>query len=227
MLSSNGGFIPANNAAAIQTAQTLYQNTLSNNISIFLTTMQVKNLSGAGTITGSWSGDNIAPVFGSGSNETYNGALPIMNIKSAPTININTASTSGYAEIYSQPVETSVGAGVKNYFIYHNDSGGTLRYAVTQNGAVLNGSSQTTVSCSTSGSAIFSQPEQGASDKKVLIHLAACLGTASYTYPTAFTNTPSVYASNNVVASIASSVSTSAVTVTGTTSTGSLILEDY
>jgi hypothetical protein len=89
------------------------------------------------------------------------------------------------------------------------------------------GAAQTTVSCSTSGTAIFSQPEQGASDKKVLIHMAACLGTASYTYATAFTNTPSVYASNNVAASIATSVSTTAVTVTGATTTGSLILEDY
>lgn len=86
---------------------------------------------------------------------------------------------------------------------------------------------QTTVGCSTSGSALFSQPEQGASDKKVLIHMSACNGTASYTYPTAFTNTPSIYGSNNVAASIATSVSTTAVTVTGATTTGSLVLEDY
>ena len=132
--------------------------------------------------------EDIAPVFGSGSNRTYNGALPIMNIKSTPTININTASTSGYAEIYSQPVETSVGAGVKNYFIYHNDSGGTLRYAVTQNGAVLNGSSQTTVSLLDLRLCHF-LAARASRDKKVLIHLAACLGTATYTYPTAFTNT--------------------------------------
>ena len=57
--------------------------------------------------------------------------------------------------------------------------------------------------------------------------MTACLGTASYTYPTAYTNTPSVYASNNVAAGIVTSISTSAVTVTGATSTGSLVLEDY
>lgn len=86
---------------------------------------------------------------------------------------------------------------------------------------------QTTVSCSTSGTAIFSEPLQGSSDKKVLIHLTACLGTASYTYPTAFTNTPSIYASNNVAATILTSLSSTAVTVTGATSTGSIFLEDF
>jgi hypothetical protein len=88
-------------------------------------------------------------------------------------------------------------------------------------------SAQTTVSCSTSGSAIFSEPLQGSSDKKVLIHLSACLGTASYTYPTAFTNTPSIFGSSNVATSIVTTVSTTAVTVTGATSTGSVVLEDY
>jgi hypothetical protein len=86
---------------------------------------------------------------------------------------------------------------------------------------------QQTVNCSTSGTVIFSEPFQGASDKKVLIHMAACIGTASYTFPAAFTNIPSVYASNNVAASIATSVSITAVTVTGATTTGSLVLEDF
>ena len=99
---------------------------------------------------------------------------------------------------------------------------GTLAAAVFSSTAT-----QTTVSCSTSGTAVFSQPEQGTSDKRVLIHLASCVGTASYTFPTAFTNTASVYGSNNVASSIATSVSTTAVTVTGSTTTGSLILEDY
>jgi hypothetical protein len=104
---------------------------------------------------------------------------------------------------------------------------GTRPAAIGTNGAFISNVAQTTVSCSTSGSAIFSQPMQGASDKKVLIHMAACLGTASYTYPVTFTNTPSIYASNNVAASIATAVSTTAVTVTGATTTGSLVLEDF
>lgn len=104
-------------------------------------------------------------------------------------------------------------------------SGRSFKYLYTN--IIYNTAAQTTVSCSTSGTAVFSQPEQGSSDKKVLIHMAACLGTASYTFPTAFTNTPSVYASNNVAASVATTVSTTAVTVTGATTTGSLVLEDY
>ena len=110
------------------------------------------------------------------------------------------------------------------------DTSGTSTGAVFQTIATpqLNISApQTTVNCSTSGTAVFSQPLQGTSDKKVVIHLAACNGTASYTFPTAFINTPSVFASNNVAAAIATSVSTSAVTVTGAPSTGALILEDY
>ncbi len=92
----------------------------------------------------------------------------------------------------------------------------------------LANSTQTTVACSTSGSAVFSEPIAGSADKKVLIHLSACVGTASYTFPTAYANIPSVFASNNVTSSIITAVSTTAVTVTGTTTTtGSITLEDY
>jgi len=94
-------------------------------------------------------------------------------------------------------------------------------------GVIKQNTAQSTVSCSTSGTAVFSEPLAGATNKKVLIHLSACVGTASYTYPVSFTNAPSVFASNNVAASIATSVSTTAVTVTGATSTGALMLEDY
>lgn len=122
----------------------------------------------------------------------------------------------------------AVGNGSNTTTIGNSGTTATYLNGVTQStGAFATSTAQTAVNCSTSGTATFSQPEQGASDKKVLIHFAACVGTASYTFPTAFTNTPSVYASSNVAASIATSVSTTAVTVAGVTTTGSLVLEDY
>jgi hypothetical protein len=86
---------------------------------------------------------------------------------------------------------------------------------------------QSNVSCSTSGAVIFSQPFQGDNDKKVMMHFYSCVGTASYTFPTAFLNAPSAFASSTVAASVATSISTTSVTVTGTTTSGTLILEDY
>ena len=88
-------------------------------------------------------------------------------------------------------------------------------------------SPQTSVSCSTSGTAIFSQPLQGVTDKKVLIHLAACNGTATFNFPVAFVNTPGIFPSSTVAAGLVTSLSASATTVTGSTSTGTIVLEDY
>jgi hypothetical protein len=92
-------------------------------------------------------------------------------------------------------------------------------------GTIGSNSVQTAVACSTSGQAIFTEPFTGSSEKDVLIYEAACVGTASYTFPTPYTYTPQVLSQS--LASTVTSVSNKVVTVTGATSTGQLKLNGW
>ena len=83
---------------------------------------------------------------------------------------------------------------------------------------------QTVVNCSTSGTATFSEPEQGITYKQVIVYQAACLGTAAYTFHTAFTNTPDSIGAN---AATVTAISTTAMTVTGATTSGFLQAYGY
>jgi hypothetical protein len=202
----------------------------------------------SGTPTGAPSGSGGTVAAGSNymkivcidaaANHSLSGTESALVTTSGATSSIKWAWTQDLGCQSYQVWVGSTSGGEANYFTSTTNSytqtlpissgtSGTIPASSTSGGALAVNALQTTVSCSTSGTAVFSETLQGVSDKKVLIHLAACNGTASYTYPVAFTNTPSVYGSNNVAASIATSVSTSAVTVTGAPSTGSLMIEDY
>jgi hypothetical protein len=82
-------------------------------------------------------------------------------------------------------------------------------------------SSQTTVTSSFSGNIVCSQPFKGPAYKKVIIYCDAIIGSASYTYQTAFVNSPVITSGNN---SLVSALSATSVTVTTTTSTSTFII---
>ena len=128
-----------------------------------------------------------------------------------------------------------------NDFYFYNDvagfngldlpaaSSGTVTMGAT-GGLQISGpcdtsAAQTIVAGSSAGNVTFSQPFQGTSYKKVVIGLGSSLsGTASYTFPTVFSTTPVVINGDAAVTSL----STTAVTVTGTLSLPrTVILEGY
>jgi len=89
------------------------------------------------------------------------------------------------------------------------------------------GSAQTTVGGSTSGNAVFSQPFEGAYYKKVIVLLELLNGTASYTFPAAFTETPDYFIGASASGATLTALSTTAVTISGAPSSGVIVLEGY
>jgi hypothetical protein len=100
-------------------------------------------------------------------------------------------------------------------------------YLAISGGAILNNCPQTTVSGSTSGSAVFSQPEQGSSYKLAVIYCNALTGTASYTFPQAFTHTPVVQTTSGPAAAAVTTLTTTGCTITGSATTGPIFIAGF
>lgn len=86
---------------------------------------------------------------------------------------------------------------------------------------------QTVVNGATSGTITCSQPFQGSSYKKVIIYAAALNGAAVYTFPTAFTFVPVLMTATGGAFVGSTTISSTQITVTGSTQTGFIILEGY
>lgn len=114
-----------------------------------------------------------------------------------------------------------------------NDTG-TSSQLLVADGSLINISAvgsgviqaQTTVNGSTSGTIVCAMPFQTGSYKKVLIRLNSLNGNATYTFPSSFSFIPdaSIRASNSHGIS---ALSATAISITGTSSTGWCIIEGY
>jgi hypothetical protein len=94
-------------------------------------------------------------------------------------------------------------------------------------GAIAPNTAQTSVAASTSGTATFSEPFQGASFKQVMIYLSSVTGTANYAFPTAFSHTPVVLSTSGLAPSTVTKLTSTNATVTGASSTGFLFVEGF
>lgn len=152
-------------------------------------------------------------------------ALTSISLYNPAGVNVHTYIASGTGDTYfNQNGNVAIGATSMAYKFGVTGTSGFTSTA-TFAGAINSAITETTVGNSTSGNSTFSEPFAGAAFKKVVVYLDAALGTASYTFPIAFINTPAIVTTNQVGSAVVTSLSTTAITVTGATTTGYITLE--
>ncbi len=167
-----------------------------------------------------------------------NGSLvgTLIGPQSTEGVVVNTGgSATGFGDYYIQYYSSGdliacAGGGVANFGVDTSGVADLASAKLAVNGGfaldspIYCSSTRTTVNGSTSGSVVWSQSLAGASLKKVAIYCNALLGTATVTFAKAFAHAPHKY--GDAVA-IAGSPSTTAVTLTGATTTGWVFLEGF
>jgi len=134
--------------------------------------------------------------------------------------NLNSSGGGTYGEL-----DGTVGAwtfGKSGGTQYHTINGSLL---ITQNVDIS--TPQTVLEGSSSGTVTFSQPFNGPSFKKVLIYCSSFSGTALVNFPIPFIFTPVIVSTSGPSASVVTSLSTTSATLTGSSTTGFIILEGW
>jgi hypothetical protein len=158
---------------------------------------------------------------GTAANYTgFTGGIPDTYLTIMLGVNDTITPSSAITTCTGAPIKgTTSTAALAHPIWFWNNNGKVLQEVCTSG---LAASAQVPVSCSGGGTAIFAQPFSGPNYKAISIQSIACSGTASYTYPNSFTYTPSA---GGAKSAFATTISTTAVTVTGDGTSGFLKLE--